>query len=31
MDYSGLTVNGVWGNLELASDEVPVTGEVHLT
>ncbi len=31
VDYSGLTVNGVWGHLELASDEVPVTGEVHLT
>lgn len=31
VDYSGLTINGEAGNLELDSDEVPVTGEVILT
>lgn len=30
VDYSGLTVNGTSDNLALASDEVPVTGEVTL-
>lgn len=30
VDYSGLAINGEAGNLELDSDEVPVTGEVRL-
>lgn len=31
VDYSGLTLNGGAGNLELEDDEVPVTGTVTLT
>lgn len=31
VDYDGLTLNGAEENLELDSDEVPVTGEVTLT